>query len=210
MSRWLKVTFLLFGVIVFFVLIFGVYALPLLPKPWINTGDADAIANQIAGMNYLLTFLATVGAFGGIAFTIFGYYQTVKIPELIEQEINRRMENYESQFNTIYSDLRRLDRLAVPLDKRRYLLVYLSKLSESLGGIKNIKEVKRSHYDVEFLLEDLNLCSEELLDSLVGKPPNYIINKHHKIIRIFFGINCDIIVEALNKESIREVLARRE
>ncbi|WP_124728331.1 tetratricopeptide repeat protein [Staphylospora marina] len=43
-------------------------------------------------MNYLMTTLALIGTIGGIGFTVYGYYQAMKLPELIEKEVEEQLE----------------------------------------------------------------------------------------------------------------------
>jgi hypothetical protein len=70
-----------------------------------NNDYNAAVANQIAGMSFLLTFLSAIGAVGGIGFTIFGYYQTNKLPQLIEEEVIKRTTELNQQIQTQKKEL---------------------------------------------------------------------------------------------------------
>ncbi|MFC7442061.1 hypothetical protein [Laceyella putida] len=97
-ANWVKsVVFCLLGLL-FLVLIFGVYVLPMLPKEWVgDSNDPDTVANQIASMSFLLTFISTIGAVGGIGFTIFGYFQSTRIPEMVEKEVDKRYKEIDKE-----------------------------------------------------------------------------------------------------------------
>ncbi|MBA4496346.1 hypothetical protein ACFO25_15975 [Paenactinomyces guangxiensis] len=84
-------------ILVCLILIFGVYVLPITPKSIIKTDNADDIANQIAYMNFLLTFLATLGTITGLAFALYGYYQTQKVPELVKKEVGKQIKEIREE-----------------------------------------------------------------------------------------------------------------
>ncbi|SEN00546.1 hypothetical protein [Lihuaxuella thermophila] len=105
------------SVILCLILIFGVYILPISPKLIIKTESSDQIANQIAYMNFLLTFLATLGTVTGLAFALYGYYQTQKIPELVKdqvrKQINVQMNQVTNEMNeTVKKSLKALVQLS--------------------------------------------------------------------------------------------------
>ena len=52
------------------------------------------MANQISVLNYYLTFIGIAGAIAGVAFTIFGYYQSTKFPEMVEKKVNEAMRGF--------------------------------------------------------------------------------------------------------------------
>ncbi len=68
--------------IIFALLIIGVY---------------NAINSNIDS-NYLLTVVATVGALGGIAFALYGWYSSKEIPKLIEKEVEKRISEIKADF----------------------------------------------------------------------------------------------------------------
>jgi tetratricopeptide (TPR) repeat protein len=100
------------------VFIFGVFVWPYLnsevkpvnaDKPAASKQTASPAAVQddrqdrIDYMNFLLTFLATVGTVGGLGFTIFGYYQTIKLPDMVTEtvknEVNERLKEYNRKLD---------------------------------------------------------------------------------------------------------------
>lgn len=91
---------LIFGVLLLILcLVFGVYFLPS-NHSLVKTNDPDAtalqlsiMANQVSSMNYLLTFIGLAG----IGFTIFGYYQSTKIPEMIDKRIQNWLDIFEKE-----------------------------------------------------------------------------------------------------------------
>ncbi|SHF37184.1 hypothetical protein SAMN05444392_11810 [Seinonella peptonophila] len=93
------------AIIVLVILVFGVYILPenhaLVPVKNSNEDGAalqiSIMANQISSMNYLLTFIGLAGAIAGVAFTIFGYYQSTKFREMVEEEVDKRIKNFEEK-----------------------------------------------------------------------------------------------------------------
>jgi tetratricopeptide (TPR) repeat protein len=89
-----KKNLLVYGTIVLIGLLFffGIFVLPYFPHIVSKNASDDQIANVIAYMNYFLTILATLGTISGLAFTIFGYYQTTKVPQMVKEEIEKRME----------------------------------------------------------------------------------------------------------------------
>ncbi|MBH8599067.1 MULTISPECIES: hypothetical protein [unclassified Thermoactinomyces] len=99
MAKLFKAIVWILSIFVFLILIFGVYAIPLLPI-YKHLGE-NVVANQIAGMNYMLTFLAMVGAVAGIGFTVFGYYESKKFPELIKQEIHSQLDEKARKVNEL-------------------------------------------------------------------------------------------------------------
>nr|BDD48389.1 hypothetical protein 2 [Thermoactinomycetaceae bacterium] len=89
--------------IVGLVLVYGIYFIPD-NHALVNVNDPDKtalqisiMANQISSMNYLLTFIGLAGAVAGVAFTIFGYYQSTKFPQLVQNEVNRQMEIFKEK-----------------------------------------------------------------------------------------------------------------
>jgi len=49
------------------------------------------------GKGVLLTFLSKVGTFGGIGFTIFGYFQSTKIPAIVDREVKKVYDQIEKR-----------------------------------------------------------------------------------------------------------------
>jgi tetratricopeptide (TPR) repeat protein len=71
------------------ILIIGIFVLPYNQdlNPILHNKDAGYLSNVIAYMNYFLTLLATLGTISGLAFTIFGYYQSTKVPQMVKEEV---------------------------------------------------------------------------------------------------------------------------
>lgn len=47
---------------------------------------------------FLLTLIATAGSLGGIAFALYGWYSSQQIPKMVEEQINKRMEEFKLRF----------------------------------------------------------------------------------------------------------------
>lgn len=58
---------------------------------------ADEMANQFAYMNFLLTLLSLLGTVGGLAFTIYGYYLSKEVPNIVEDLLDNRVKEYETE-----------------------------------------------------------------------------------------------------------------
>lgn len=85
------------------IVVYGVYFIPD-NQALIKANDPDAtaiqlsiMANQVSSMNYLLTFIGLAGAIAGVAFTIFGYYQSTKFPDLVKKEVVTQINSFIQQ-----------------------------------------------------------------------------------------------------------------
>ncbi|MBA4601970.1 hypothetical protein [Thermoactinomyces mirandus] len=70
-----------------------------------ETSKADHMANQIAYLNFLLTFLAMLGTVLGLAFALYGYYQTEKVPKLVKKYTTTEIKNLEDKVKEITEEL---------------------------------------------------------------------------------------------------------
>ncbi|MFC7441976.1 hypothetical protein [Laceyella putida] len=70
-------------------LLFSLFVLPYIPKIYSGEVSEDTVANTISYMNFFLTLLALISTIGGFAFTIFGYYQTIKVPQMVKEEVDK-------------------------------------------------------------------------------------------------------------------------
>ncbi|MFW6028866.1 MAG: tetratricopeptide repeat protein [Halanaerobiales bacterium] len=60
-------------------------------------GVYESINNNIEA-NFLLTVVATVGALGGIAFALYGWYSSREIPKLVESKVDEKIEEIKEEF----------------------------------------------------------------------------------------------------------------
>ena len=54
--------------------------------------------NKNIDANFLLTVVATVGALGGIAFALYGWYSSREIPKIVEDKVNERINKIKEEF----------------------------------------------------------------------------------------------------------------
>ncbi len=54
--------------------------------------------NKNIEANFLLTVVATVGALGGIAFALYGWYSSREIPKLVESKVDEKIEEIKKEF----------------------------------------------------------------------------------------------------------------
>lgn len=168
MSRKIKIISVIAGIFLLLILIFGVYALPLLPKNWVDT-DPDMVANQIASINYLLTFIATIGTIGGIGFTIFGFYQAVKIPEIINKEIQKHIERINQVDENQQKIIKELDE---KIDES------IERVDDRIWGIvmQNNKDIETIYRSFRIMESDIPSQLEEYIQ-LVKKIEKTITEK---------------------------------
>jgi hypothetical protein len=141
-SRWIremkmftKIILSIFSLIMVLSALFGVYVLPYLPNKW-ALADGKTVADQIASVNYLLTFIATAGAVGGIAFTVFGYYQATRIEKIVRDAVRSQMETATidlEKHKTEYSKL-----IQQVQKERDELKQIIKRFTDDNGYIKNV------------------------------------------------------------------------
>lgn len=138
MSQKIKTGAIIFAIVAFLVITFGVYATPFIPA-YKKLSD-DAIANQIASMNYMLTFIGVVGAITGIGFTIFGYYQSKSFPEIIEEkvenEVNKRLETARREYLLEKENYEKL--IEEVEEQKKRLESYCSRFINDRGYVLNV------------------------------------------------------------------------
>lgn len=54
--------------------------------------------NKNIDANFLLTVVATVGALGGIAFALYGWYSSREIPKIVESKVEERVDEIKEEF----------------------------------------------------------------------------------------------------------------
>lgn len=154
MKMFVKVTLAIFGLIMVLSALFGVYVLPYLPNEW-ALADGKTVADQIASVNYLLTYIATAGAVGGIAFTVFGYYQATRIEKIVRDAVRNQMETASidlEKHKTEYSKL-----IQEVQKERDELKQMIKRFTEDNGYIKNIHI-----HDLKDSINSLHIQSESV------------------------------------------------
>ncbi|OYD07456.1 hypothetical protein [Paludifilum halophilum] len=169
---------ILLGSLCFLALIVGVYFLPS-DHAVVKVNDPDAtalqlsiMANQISSMNYLLTFIGLTGAIAGVAFTIFGYYQSTKFPKLVENELSKHLSK-------IY---RQIDHLNL---EQQTLKDSLSSLEEKTKSPYN-KSMEESEWFVDRAKQEYDTTVERLLISPDSKKETIINDYRESISKIIF------------------------
>jgi hypothetical protein len=87
----------IFGVL--FVLIIGIYLIPVVKYRILGMDPATGIygqqdvQEQIETMNFFLTLLGILTTTIGLGFTVFGYLQTFRVPDLVEKDISKIRED---------------------------------------------------------------------------------------------------------------------
>ncbi|MFC7440428.1 hypothetical protein [Laceyella putida] len=82
-----------------FLLIMGAYVIPFIPQFVVPLYEGDAVANQISYINYLLTLIATLATMGGIIFSVYSFYQSSRVPNMVKEEVNRSIQQHKEELD---------------------------------------------------------------------------------------------------------------
>jgi cell division protein FtsB len=115
-----------------------------------ETTEADQMANQIAYMNFLLTFLATLGTVLGLAFAIYGYYQTQRVPELVEKKSKEEIEKLKAEVQKITDELRETihHSLGAVIQLSERSILGRHNYLDATSGIQVIEDAKKHSKDL--------------------------------------------------------------
>lgn len=82
-----------------FMLVLGAYVIPFIPQFVVPLYAGDAVANQISYINYLLTLIATLATMGGIIFSVYSFYQSSHVPNMVKEEVNLSIKQHKEELD---------------------------------------------------------------------------------------------------------------
>ncbi|SEM96291.1 tetratricopeptide repeat protein [Lihuaxuella thermophila] len=141
-----KKNLLLYGMIALIglLLFFGIFVLPYFPQLINKNASEDHIANVMTYMNYFLTILATLGTISGLAFTIFGYYQTTKVPQMVQEEIEKRMQKIIPEQELAKQQIEELNLKTSDAIKSLQLMFEPSFLGDHVDNTEKMKSIENA------------------------------------------------------------------
>ncbi|WHX40372.1 hypothetical protein QNH36_22470 [Mesobacillus sp. AQ2] len=124
--------------------------------------------------NYLLTVIASVGAFGGVAFALYGWYSTRELPKLIQKEVSKKIEELDQSYRErLYIQQQVLQKMNAVYgiensDRKILLLNEIIKLDPSTYNVYNTMA-----YVHWYEKNDLDTAEEYFLKDLQVHADNY-------------------------------------